>query len=170
MLQNYLEAIKYRITDSYEYQWHSYGRDAFGFEHEDQDNSYYTACIFDTLTTDVYEIRMIDYNREYAYIWINPEYRDSYFAEAAERNVNPLEAVGETDYTELYIIEDILDKIVQLISGNPYDTKVLLPLDLPTELYDELSTIAKLKNITIEQLIEEVIAASIEEYETSNSL
>jgi hypothetical protein len=113
---------------------------------------------------------MIDYSKEHAYIWINPEYHDAYFEEAASRNVNPLEVVDGLNYVEVCMLDDIIDKVTAMCNNVEYDTRVSFPLDLPDDLYDELLTIADKKSVTVEKLIEDVLTESMTRYETSNNL
>ena len=67
-LKNFMEAVKYRITEGSPYGWQCYGNNAYCLDSWDGDHDGHSATIiFDTETQVVYEVSVFDYKKERAY-------------------------------------------------------------------------------------------------------
>lgn len=160
MLEQFIQAIQYKITDGEKYGWNCFGIDSYFLNSDSVDDLYSAQCVFDTKTQEVYQITMWDNAREHHYIWNNPLYKQLYFEESTSRNCNPLEAIDNIQYTELEVLEDIIEKITALYKGEEYDTRISIPIDIDDELYDQLVELAKEQNITVEDLIAEALTSA----------
>lgn len=161
-LELFLQAIKYKITDGSDWNWNCYGVHTHVIDSIINDKE--SGCVFDTETQEVYQIYMIDEKNDTQYIWFNPLYRDAYFSESYERKVNPLGYTEDTEYYELLVLEDIIEKLSCFYADKEYDTNILVPIDIDDDLYAELTELALTKNVTVEELISSALIASVEKY------
>ena len=69
---------------------------------------------------------------------------------------------------ELEVEEDFLEKANAILRGEPYDTRVLIPLDLTQEELDLLTKHATESNLTVDQFVEKLLIEAIEREKTSN--
>jgi hypothetical protein len=167
-VEKFLKAINYKINDGYDYQWNCFGDNAHSIESIDEDN-YECECIFDTKTQNVYQLSMVDYVLNIGYTWLNPEFKEYYFNESVKRNVNPFEATEEIKYHECELMTDILEKMTLLVNGEEYDKGILIPLDLPDDLYNDLMLLASDRNVTIDKLISDALEESFKKYEADTN-
>jgi hypothetical protein len=172
-LRDFMETVDYRITEGSEYCWTCYGNHAYTLSYWNQDHEGHSlAIIFDTRTHEVYEVQAHDYKHNRAYRLINPDYKDRYDSEAAGRGVEANEAWDEINYIDLETDEDFLDKSQSIISGKDYDTRIDMPLRLDDNQLFELMKQAHERDITLNQLVEEVLknVISLHETGTDNSI
>jgi hypothetical protein len=123
------------------------------------------SVVFDTETQTVYEAEVCDYTRNRAYRLINPEYVEAHRKEANQRNVNMNQAWDDVNFVDLDVKEDWLEKAQAIVAGKDYDTRVQMPLDLDNELLFDLMKRAHEQDITLNQMIEQVLRAAIEQHE-----
>jgi collagenase-like PrtC family protease len=95
---------------------------------------------------------------------INPAFKAGHDDEAASRGVSANQAWDDILYTDLETVEDFIAKARAIIAGEPYDTRIQVPVDFSDE---ELLTYMKLaheRDITFNQLVEEALREAIEKY------
>jgi hypothetical protein len=133
-----------------------------------QDHSGHSFCIiFDTRTHEVYAVEACDYKHERAYRLINPDYKFAYDDEAAGRNVRANEAWDDVNYVDLEVDDDFIQKALSIIAGEDYDTRIDMPLQLDDDTLFELMKKAHEQDITLNQLVEDVLRNVIALHETS---
>ena len=165
-LKEWMEVVNYRISEGSNYQWECYGAyayrlDAWNGEQEGHSHS----IVFDTKTQEVYEVTSYDYRRNRAYRLMNPEFVNTYKAEARQRQVNEREAWEEVNYTDLELADDWIEKARAIESEElDYDDRVRVPLDLDDTQLFELMKLAHEQDITLNQLVEGVLREAIEQY------
>jgi hypothetical protein len=166
-LKDFMQVVDYKITEGSDYCWSSYGSKAYTLSYWNEDHSGHgLAIIFDTHTHEVYEAQAHDYKHNRAYRLINPAYRDSYDAEAATRGINADEAWDDVMYVDLETDSDFIDKVESILSGEDYDTRVDMPLRLDDDALFELMKRAHEQDITLNQLIEDILRNVIAVHET----
>jgi hypothetical protein len=136
-LKQWLELANYRITESERYLWNCYGKDAFmlsSWNGIHGRGGYSIEIVFDTKTQTVYEVAAHDFTNDRAYRMINPGYAKAHDEEAATRGVDMNTAWDGVDYTDLDVEEDFLEKATAIVNGQDYDTRVMIQLDLDSEL------------------------------------
>jgi hypothetical protein len=168
ILQQFLDAIQYRINDAWEHQWSSYeGAQVLGC-----DNEFATMSVaFKREDQTVIEITVasgLDANEQAAYRWINPDYRDAIMAEATKRGVNRSEAYEGLDYIDLEVVDDILEKGVAMLANEKFDPRVIIPLDLDDDQLLVLFKLAHERDITFNQLLCDIIQKAVDESESDN--
>lgn len=164
-LKQFMDIVSYRITEGSEYCWNCYGPDAFCLDswNGDQDGHSLT-IIFDTKTQAVYEVQAHDYQRNRAYRFINPNFKFDHDVESANRGVDADEAWDDLNYVDLEIEEDFLEKARAIVNGDDYDTRVEVPLTLPDDALFRLMQLAHEQDITLNQLIEQLLREHIQRY------
>ena len=171
-LKEYLEAVDYRITEGSEYNWGCYGPDTHALSAWNGIHGiggWSTNIVFDTKDQTIYEIEVCDYTNDRAYRLINPEYVKAHQNEADVRGINFNEAWDTVNYIDLETYEDWIEKAKAIISGNEYDTRVQVPLTLDDDQLFDLMKLAHDQDITLNELVEDVLRDVITAHETGTS-
>lgn len=155
-VKQYMEIINYRVTGGSEYLWQCYGDNA-RYMDCDNDDYYGVSIIFDTVTQCVYEAAVYDYRRDRAYRLFNPQFKDQMIAESLDRDCPIIFAWDAVKFTDLETVDDFITKASAIISGIDYDTRVCVPIDLADDELLKLMTIAHERDITLNQLVEEIL-------------
>jgi hypothetical protein len=92
---------------------------------------------------------------------IDPDFKSGHNAEASNRNVPANQAWDDVRYVDLDVADDFIQKSLAIRDGKPYNTRVQLDLDLPDDLLFELMKLAHQKDITLNQLIEQILREAI---------
>lgn len=165
LLKSYLEAIDYKITGGSEYGWNCFGENARYLDcadSESSDGTYSVHAIFDSVTQEVYAMEAWDYTNDREYRWINPDFVQAHKDEADSRDFDHEESFDGRKFIELEVEEDILEKITAIVAGADYDTRVKVPLNLPDDVLFGLMKQAHERDLTLNQLMEEVLLEAIE--------
>jgi hypothetical protein len=166
LMQEFMECVGYRVTEGSDFQWLCWGSNAYRLDSWNGDQNGHTVTItFDTKDQVTYCLEAFDYARNRAYRWMAPTYRDAYFDEARDRGCNAKEAWDEVDFVELDAVADFWEKATAIVNGEDYDTRVQVPLDLPDNQLFDLMKLAHERDITLNQLVEEVLKTAIANHE-----
>jgi hypothetical protein len=136
-LKQWLELANYKITEGDRYLWDCYGKDAFmlaSWNGINGQGGYSTDIVFDTKTQIVYEVAVHDFTNNRAYRMINPEYAKAHAQESATRSVDMNTAWDDVDYTDLDVEEDFVEKATAIVNGRDYDKRVMIQLELDSDL------------------------------------
>jgi hypothetical protein len=136
-LKQWLELANYKITEGDRYLWDCYGKDTFMLANWNGIHGrggYSIDIVFDTKTQTVYEVSVHDFTNERAYRMINPLYAKAHAEESATRSVDINEAWDGVDYTDLDVEEDFVEKATAIVNGREYDKRVMMQLDLDSDL------------------------------------
>lgn len=167
-LKDYLEAVGYRITGGSEYQWKCFGENARYLDCDSPElNVYNVSCVFDSVDQTVYTVEAWDYANERVYRWIHPAYIKKHMKACAKHEVDVYSACDSMNYTDLDVAEDILEKASAIIKGEEYDERVLVPLTIDKDEMFELMRIAHSKDITLNELVEDILRSAIDLAEES---
>jgi len=155
-VKEWMGLVDYRITEGSEYGWSCYGNSAYTLDSWSGDNEggHGFHIIFDTRTQEVFEVQAHDYKNQRAYRLVNADYLKKHNDEAYARGV---EAWDDVEYVTLDTDEDFLSKAESIISGEDYDTRVDMPLELDDELWFKLMKLAHEKDITLNELVAEFL-------------
>lgn len=162
-IENFSRAVEYKFTGGSTYGWNCFGADARWLDSENE--TYSASIVFSTDNQCVYIAEVCDYNNRRAYRWIHPDHKEEHDAEAAGREVDPLEAWDGVKYTELDVAEDFLQKCTAIVNGQDYDTRVSVPLDIPDDELLKFMLAAHERDMTFNEFVEEALKAAIEEYQ-----
>ena len=151
------EALDHRITGGSEYLWSCYP-DA---RYLDFESEYaHVSVIYSTQTQEVYsaEVSLKDYaDSGRPYRWLNPNFKDALYAESKSRNVDATEAWDGIKWIDLETEEDYLEKASAIFNGLDFDTRVIVPIDLPSNELFMLMKLAHEKDITFNQLVVDLL-------------
>jgi len=135
-LKQWMEAVDYRISEGSDYLWNCYGRSAYRMDSWNGEHDGYSfSIVFDTKTQVVYESTAYDYKRNRAYRLMNSDYVKQHQLEVKEKGQSDtaweLEDGTPLPYIDLETVEDYLDKCHAIQTGEDYDTRIEIPLDIP---------------------------------------
>jgi hypothetical protein len=161
-VKEWMELVDHRITEGSDYGWMCFGPDAYSLSSWNGEHDGYSFnIVFDNKTQEVYTVEICDYKNERAYRIINPDYKEAYDAEGAGRGGFGDEAWDDVNYVDLESDDDFIQKGLSIKAGEDYDTRVSVPLDLPDDVLFELMKQAHEQDITLNQLMEQVIVDAI---------
>jgi hypothetical protein len=166
-VKEFMEIIEYRITEGSQYMWQCYGPHAYRLDSWSGDQDGHSiSVVFDTQTQEVYETSAYDYRNNRAYRLINPDYKAGHDNEAVGRGVAANQAWDEVDYIDLDTDDDFIQKALSIVAGEDYDTRVDVPLRLDDDQLFELMKLAHEQDLTLNQLVENVLREAIAQHET----
>ena len=161
-IKEWMELADYRITEGADYQWQSYGPNAYIMTSWNGEQDGYSFSIyFDTKTQVVYEVQAHDYKNERAYRIINPDFAEANANEADERDIDNNIAWDDLAYVDLEVDDDFIQKCLAIKAGEDYDTRVSVPLDLPDDVLFDLMKLAHSQDITLNELVEGILEDAI---------
>jgi hypothetical protein len=170
-MKEWMELVNYRITEGCDYGWQCYGPDVYQLDswNGEQDGHSFT-IIFDTRDQTVYEVQAHDYVHNRAYRMINEDYAKKMKKEAKKRDVDRNQAWDDVNYTDLEVDDDFIQKCLAIREGEDYDTRVSVPLELGDDEMFQLMKMAHEQDITLNQLVEQLLRRVIEEEDIRREL
>jgi hypothetical protein len=162
-LKEFMDLIDYKITEGSKYQWDCFGTNAYTLDSWDGDYQGHSfSILFDTQTQVVYQVEAHDYKNNRAYRMVNADFSAAYSAECLHRGVAEKQASEDVDFVDLDIVDDFIQKCLAIRAGEDYDTRVQIPIDLPSAELMVLFKMAHERDITFNQLMIEILQAEID--------
>lgn len=164
-LKDFMEAIQYQITDGSAYMWNCYGPNARSLDYwngKTGPEGRTVTVIFDTETQFVYQMEAWDQSTDAAYRWIHPGYIEGNAAEAKRRGIDFEESFDGNKFTDLEVVEDILEKAAAMVAGEEYDDRVVVPLSLSDDEKHMLMELAHEADLSLNQYVEHILRLEIE--------
>ena len=166
-LKDFMEVTSYRITEGSEYCWNCFGPNAYRLDSwsgawNNSTEGYTITIVFDTVTQTVYEVEAWDYFNDRAYRWMNPEYKLAHDTEACQRGIDAREAWDDVRFVDLEVEADFLEKARAIVANEDYDTRVVVPIDLPDDELFGLMKMAHEQDITLNKLVEKILTNYID--------
>lgn len=167
-IQNFLETIDFQITDGSDYLWKCFGNHAYRLESwsgaSNNTDLYSIGIIFDKNNQTVYQAEAHDYEKQISYRWTNPEFVQAYRDEVKEKLDSETVDVAYDDvkFTDLEEAKDWLTKARAIFLNEPYDTRISIPIDLEDDELFRLMKLAHEQDITLNQLIEQILQRVID--------
>lgn len=166
LMQEFMECVNYRVSEGSDFTWDCWGPHAYRLDSWNGDHDGHTITIvFDTQDQVTYSLEAFDYARNRAYRWMAPAAREAYIEEASRRNIDHKEAWDDVDFVDIDSLEDFWEKAHAIVAGEDYDTRVQVPLELPDDQLFELMKLAHEQDITLNQLVEQVLRDAIKRHE-----
>jgi hypothetical protein len=170
-VKEWMELVDYRITEGSEYGWQCFGTDAYSLSSWNGDHDGWSFnIVFDTKTQVVYTVEVCDYARNRAYRLMNPDYKQEHDEEAKTHDVSAKEAWDECDFVDLEEDDDFMQKGMAIRDGVDYDSRVSVPLTVPDDVLFALMKRAHDQDITLNQLVEDVLWEAIRAEEDKSVL
>ena len=149
----------HRIVGGSEYGWNCYP-DARVLDYESE--FAYISVIFSIETQEVYEAEVTPKKENWdvepkPYRWLNPLFKDNMIYEATMKKVDWNVAWDNINWIDLESTEDFLEKASAIFDGEDFDERIQVPLELDNDTMMELFMQAHKRDITVNQLIEELL-------------
>jgi hypothetical protein len=168
-LSNINETLDHKIVGGSDYQWECYGPNARFLDYE----SKYAYCtvVYNSETSEIYQAE-VSVNRpawdtdKKPYRWLNPNTKDSLFAESAKRNIDVQFAWDDVKWIDLEVEEDFLEKAKAMFNGVEFDTRIQMPINLDDGLMLKLCMEAHKRDITLNKMIEILLQETIDLHNT----
>lgn len=159
-LQQFMECISYRITEGGEANYDWFGTKAYDLtfwngRHDEGGAS--VSVVFNPDTQEVVQMEAWDYGSSREYRWVNPAYTKAYKKFAKKQGFDPKESLDGRKFIDLDVAADILEKATAIANGQDYDTRVQMEIELPDSDIIELMKIAHQQDVTLNQLIEDIL-------------
>lgn len=161
-IKDFMETVDYRITEGSEFGWQCFGPNTHCLDCWNGDyEGFSIGIVFDTKNTTVYKFEAHDYSKGNSYRWVHPDWKEIYEKEAKNRGVDNSQAYDDVKYIDVDLAEDILEKASCIVAGIDYDERIKVPLDLPESLINKLFRIAHDRDITLNELVEDILKEEI---------
>jgi len=153
-LKQFMEIVNYRICEGS--PWNGFAPGAYSLDYWNGDQDGHSlAIVFNTTDQTVYTVQACDYKKNRAYRFTHPEHRKDLDKEAWD----------DVKWCDLDVEEDWLEKAQAIVDGRDYDTRVQLPLELGEDELFRLMSMAHERDITLNQLVTEIIQRVIDREE-----
>ena len=165
-LKTFMDAVNYRITEGSQYGWSCYGSKAYSLDSwgGDQDDPS-SSVIFDTDSQVVYELQVHDYKNNRAYRWMNPQFKSAHAEESGWHGCPADEAWDDVSYIDLDVEADFLEKLTAIMSGQPYDERVQIELNLTEEDQLAIMRLAHDADMTLNNFVEMILRKELDRLE-----
>lgn len=164
-LKDFMEAVSYRITEGSDYGWQCFGPNAryLDCQGSEVNQDYSVSCVFDSKDQTVYSVEAWDYRNNREYRWIHPDFQEAFNKEAKQRELDPKESFDGNKYIEIEVVGDILGKTRAIVNGEEYDDRIQIEIELEDDIMLQCMLAAHKRDITFNQLVEEILIAKIAE-------
>lgn len=155
-LKEWMELVDYKITEGSEY--YQNGKVLYSFSSWNGDHDGWSFnLVFDPLDEQkVHMVEVCDYKNQRAYRLVDPVVRADDIDD---------EAWDDVKWVTLDEDDDFIQKALAIKADEDYDTRVSVPLDLPDDTLFELMKMAHERDLTLNQMVEEVLKMAISEAE-----
>ena len=169
------EAMGHRITGGSEYGWQCFPDARF----LDYESDYaHVSILYSTTDQTVYQAEASikreawpkDERYDKPYRWLNPEHKDAFITESKNRNIDTDIAWDDVKWIELETDEDFLEKAKSMFSGNYWDTRIQIPINLDDDVIMHLAMDAHKRDITLNKMIEIVLQEMIDRHRVNEAL
>ena len=164
-MKEWMELVDYKITEGGEYGWLCYGPNAYRLDSWNGvhgTGGYSFSIVFSSPAPKVYEVSMCDYTNNRAYRMINPNNVEKHRKEAKSKSVLANQAWDDVDYIDLEVADDFFQKALAIRAGEPYDTRAEVEIELEEDIQLELMKMAHERDITLNQMVEEILRRMID--------
>ena len=163
-MKEWMELVDYKITESSDYGWECYGPNSYTLDSWNGvhgKGGYSFSIVFSTKSQKVYEVSMCDYTNNRAYRMINPKNVEKHRKESESKSVLANQAWDDVNYVDLDVVDDFIQKALAIRAGEPYDTRVSVPVNFTDEELLTYMKIAHERDITFNQLVEDALREAI---------
>ena len=161
------EITNHRITEGSEYGWNCYP-DARYLDYES--DFAHVSVLYSTVTQEIYQaevsIKVDAWDEDQRpYRWLNPDFKEAFFSECKKRKVKKNRAWDDVKWIDLETEEDFLEKAEAIFHGLDHDKRVQVPIELEDDVMLKLCMEAHKRDITLNQMVEEILRNMIEKHE-----
>jgi hypothetical protein len=151
-LKQFMETISYRISEGS--GWNGFSPDAYSLDYwNGSHDGHSLAIVFNSKDQTVYSVQVCDYKNNRAYRVTHPDHRQDLDNDAWD----------DVKWIDLETDEDWMEKAEAIVAGRDYDSRVQVPLELSEDELFRLMTMAHERDITLNQLVTDVIQRVIDQ-------
>lgn len=153
-MQEFMELVDYKITEGGDYTYDPFGPYAYQLSHwngKHDDGGYSFTIVFDTKTQEVYSVEAHDFANDRSYRMIDQKHQ-------TEDNK---EAWDGVNFVDLDDVNDFLEKAYAIKRGEPYDTRVIIPIEMTDEEFIKYARCAHEQDITLNQFVGRAVQAAL---------
>lgn len=150
-LKEWMELVDFKITEGSDYFTNIPGLYSLSYWNEQQDGFSFFVAFDPKDNQRVYSVEACDYANNRAYRRKDP---------ALETDA---QAWDDVEFVELEEDDDFIQKALAIKAGEEYDTRVSIPLDLDDNLVYALMKQAHEKDITFNELMEDILTKACDE-------
>jgi len=163
-LTDFLETINYDATTGDAFLFDCYGPNAMHMEYWDGKHAdgRSISVVYDTRSHIVYEMEIWDYANNREYRWVRPDFKEALFNEHKERNQNPEESIDGRKYIDLEVAADVLEKASALYRGEPYDTRIMVEINLEDDVMLSAMKLAHEADMTFNDFVAKILQDNID--------
>ena len=85
--------------------------------------------------------------------------------EFQKRGIDANQACDDVNYIDLEVSKDFLEKCQAIVSGQSYDPRVMIPLDIPNDELLQFMVAAHNADMTFNEFVERAVKKAIEDFE-----
>ena len=152
-----------------QFQWSCYGRNATSaiLWYRDHQYDWSISVVYGGVAQQVYEFEVWDNVNNWYGRWIDLKYKNAYYSEAFERQVEPNMATDDDEYQDFSIHSDLYERAYDIASGKQnlpedveYDT---IELDLSDSELALIARAAHAEDITINEFVVRAMKYKLDE-------
>ena len=165
-LKEWMELVDYKITEGGEYGWSCYGNNAYQLSSWNEvhgPGGWSFNMVFSTKTQKVYEVSVCDYTNDRAYRMIHPDKIEKLQQEAKNHSGEPNQAWDDVKFIDLEVDDDFIQKSLAIRAGENYDTRVMINIDVDSELELFIYREAHKADITVNDFVVNTLTKYINE-------
>lgn len=172
-LEQVMRAGLYKITGGCKYEWECFGPSAYMIDFSTDYGG--TVCNNATVTfsratqeiflVEIYATMDEDKELDIAFRWINPDYEKVYLDTIVAAGMEPDEAYDDVKFTSKESEDEILEILAKAMNNedvSSYVDSTLIELDLTRDEIFDLMMKAHERDITLNQLLNEVLEDAVE--------
>ena len=148
-LKEWMEIADYRITEGSDLYTNIPGLYSLSSWNEQQDGFSFFIAFDPKDDQRVYVVEACDYARNRAYRLKDPEIELD------------KQAWDDVNWTDLEVDDDFIQKALAIKAGEDYDTRITISLDLDDDLVFQIMKLAHERDITFNQMVEEILQEHI---------
>ena len=130
--------------------------------HQHDANGVSINIVLDTVDQTVYEMQAWDYANNREYRWIHPDYLSLYTTEAEQRGLSYNESLDGRKFIDLDLAKDMLEKAKAIFNREPYDTRILIDVELDDSILHSAMLFAHEQDITLNEYVESLLRSEID--------
>jgi hypothetical protein len=163
-IQSLLELFDYKVTTGVEYVLECFGPNAYTIMIEAK--NYEVRITFDTATKVIYLLETYDYVLRNSYRLLDNKYKDAFFDNIKQLNGNSKVNYNGNTWVYLETAKDWLEKTTSIVNGEPYDERILVPMDLSDADFLKIAKMAHERDITVNTMVEHILTEEIKRHKS----
>jgi hypothetical protein len=159
-------ALNYKIVAGDEFLGKCYGSNTRLLEYRTEFG--YASVVFNFITQHVFEATVNDVADNHRYRYIDKDYFEDFLQESKLYQDDYRKAWDNKCWTDLEDESDFLTKAIAILENKEFDKRITVPINLDDSELLQLCLEAHKKDITLNQMIEQILVKVIEQNNVTN--